>query len=352
MKKVLLATTALIGFAGAASAEIKLDGYAEIGVDGGNNVFKTQFNNDFYFNLNFSSESDSGLAFGGKVRIIDTNGTGTVNGTPGFDKEAFWVSGSFGKVTLGDTPGALSWAVPNVLYGTATAIYSGTSIADDHSTHAGAYWNTGMDGLYGPGGSNGQIARYEYSFGDFGVAGSVEMDNRSTTPTYTHQNPVVGIGAKWSGDLSGTAVRAGIGYQSNGSANTWSIAAKATMTNGFTASLGYAAFNSDKGADKILGTLDDGTVFTDYVGNGVLVDKWVGLGVAYTTGALTVGANYGMYSAAIAGTPDPKGWGLVANYDLGGGAVAMVGYGASNGAGYVSGNGHGSKTWSAGLGMI
>jgi outer membrane protein OmpU len=332
MKKVLLATTALIGFAGAASAEIKLDGYAEIGVDGGNNGYQTHFHNDWQVNFNFSSETDGGLAFGGKVQIEETNTPGRIDGGLKIDDEAFWVSGSFGKVTLGETAGALDWAVPD--------IYSGTAISDDHSTHAGAYWNTGLDGVY-----DDQVARYEYSFGDFAVAGSVEMDDTGVN------DPVMGIGAKWSGDMAGTAVSAGIGYQNNGSADTWSIAAKATMTNGFSASLGYAAFNSDSGVDNVLGTADDGTVFNDYVGNGVLVDNWVGLGVAYTTGALTVGANYSMYSAAIAGTPDPKGWGLVANYDLGGGAVAMVGYGSSSGAGYGSGNGHGSKTWSAGLGM-
>ena len=326
MKKVLLATTALVAFAGAASAEIKLDGYAEIGVDGGNNGYTTQFHNDWQVNFNFSSETDGGLSFGGKVQIEETNLPQKIDGGLKIDDEAFWVSGSFGKVTLGETAGALDWAVPD--------IYTGTAISDDHSTHAGAYWNTGMDGSY-----DDQVARYEYSFGDFGAAISVEQDDTGVS------DPIIGLGGKWSGSMSGADITAGIGYQTNGDGSTVSVAATAKMANGFSAALGYASFDNDP-----LYT------FNDYLGNGVQVDNWVGVGVAYTTGALTVGANYGMYSASVAGVQDPKGWGLVANYDLGGGAVAMVGYGASSGSdalgnSYGSGNGHGSKTWSAGLGL-
>lgn len=331
MKKILLATTALVGFAGAAAAEIKLDGYAEIGVNGGDSGYETQFHNDWQVNFNFSGETDGGLSFGGKVQIEENNSSSAINGTPRIDDEAFWVSGSFGKVTLGETAGALDWAVPDV--------YAGSAISDDHSTHAGAYWNTGMDGTY-----DDQIARYEYAFGDFGVAMSLEMDDSGVS------DPVIGLGGKWSGSMGGADITAGIGYQTNGDGDTVSIAAKAALANGFSASLGYASFGNDEGADGVLGTVDDLYNFTDYVGNGVLVDDWWGLGVAYTTGALTVGANYSVYSSALAGVPDPKGWGLVANYDLGGGAVAMFGYGSSSDT-YGAGNVHGQDTWSMGLGM-
>lgn len=326
MKKILLATTALVGFAGAASAEITLDGYAEIGVDGGNKGFETQFHNDWQINFNFASETDGGLSFGGKVQIEENNSPQAINGDPRIDDEAFWVSGSFGKVTLGETAGAIDWAVAE--------IYTGTSLSDDHSTHAGVYWNTGLDGIYGD-----QIARYEYSFGDFGAAFSIEMDDTGVL------DPAISIGGRWSGAMSGADIDAGIGYASNGDLDTWSVAVRAKLANGFQATLGYADFSNDPTFS-----------FNDRIGNGVVVDNWVGLGVAYTTGALTLGANYGVYSAVNAGDDDPAGFGLVANYDLGGGAVAMFGYGDSTGTGvggneYGNGNGHGDSTWSAGLGM-
>ncbi len=69
----------------------------------------------------------------------------------------------------------------------------------------------------------------------------------------------------------------------------------------------------------------------------------MGLGIGYTMDALTVQANYGSYDLVGAGSQD--GWGLVANYDLGGGAVLMAGYGDGDGP---AGNGHGESTFSAG----
>jgi outer membrane protein OmpU len=329
MKTLLLASTALVGMVGAAAAaEIKLSGYAEIGINGGNGIpgtpYETQFHNDWQVNFDFSGAMDSGVEFGGRVQIEETNSPGAIDGGLKIDDEAFWVSGTFGKVTLGETKGAIDWAVPDV--------YSGTGISDDHSTHAGAYWNTGLDGQY-----DDQILRYEYSFGDFGVALSAEMDDTGV------QDTIWGLGGKWSGQLSGLDVSAGLGYQSNGGADTVSIGASAAMSNGLSFALGYAQFNSD--------TAPGGIVFDtgDFVSGATQVDNWMGVGIAYTTGALTVGANYSVYSAELAGVQDPSGWGLVANYDLGGGAVAMASYGASDNG--VSGNGHGDETWSIGLGL-
>lgn len=311
MKKILLATTALVGFAGAAAAEVALSGYAEIGVVGGNGVDAangggTQFWNDLNVTITMTGESDSGLSFGTSLNLEDLDSKTGPGIDPSVDNDtAVWVSGSFGKVTLGDTDGALDWAV--------SEIYMGTALADDHSTHAGAYWNTGLDGLY-----DNQVMRYEYSFGDFGAAISAELDDTGTG------DAVLGLGVKWSGDMSGTEVSAGLGYQSANSLDVVALSLGAKMANGFSANLGYATGN-------LFGLATD----TD----------WVGLGLGYTTGALTVQANYGKYDF---GAGDQSGWGLVANYDLGGGAVAMFGYGDGD---VGSSNGHGDQTWSAGLGL-
>jgi outer membrane protein OmpU len=311
MKKILLASTALVGFAGAAAADVSLSGYAEMGVAGGD-LIETQFHNDVVINFNFSGSTDNGVEFGGRVQLDDTNGGGTINGTPGFDDEAFWVSGAFGKVTLGETDGAFDWAL--------SEIYTGTSLADDHSTHAGAYWFTGLDGVY-----DNQIVRYEYSFGDFGVAVSAEMDDTAVGDTNW------ALGGKWAGNMGGADIGVGLAVQDNGMNTLWGLSASAAMSNGFSANIGFADL--------------DGT--SDTVGNGVPSDTWWGLGVAYTTGALTVGANYGEYQA-VAGS-NPSGFGLVANYDLGGGAVAMAGYGSSDNG--VAGNGAGDNTWTLGVGL-
>lgn len=322
MKKVLLATTALVAFAGAANAEIKLSGYAEIGIDGGDGVgvygdVGTQFHNDWQVNIDMSSATDSGLEFGAHVQLEEGNTPSFINGGSSFygyhnsgpqiDDEYIWVSGSFGKVTLGETDGALDWAVDE--------IYSGSAINDDHSTHAGAYWNTGMDGWY-----DNQILRYEYSFGDFGVAVSAEQAGFGYYwGEASGADPILGIGVHYSGDMNGTTVSAGLGYQTANSVQVTALSLGAKMANGFSANFGYA----------------------DFDGN----DSWWGLAGAYTTGALLVGLNYGEYDSG------DKGWGLVANYDLGGGASAQFGYGSSNNASGGSYNGWGHDTWSAGLAL-
>ncbi|SPH23849.1 Porin [Defluviimonas aquaemixtae] len=336
MKKILLASTALVGFAGAAAAEVSLSGYAEIGISGGDGPgaaqFETQFHNDWQVNFNFSGSTDSGLEFGGRVQIEESNSPSAINGGLVIDDESFFVSGAFGKVTLGETDGAFDWAL--------SEIYTGTSLTDDHSTHAGAYWFTGLDGAY-----DNQIMRYEYSFGDFGVAISAEMDD-DTACTGPACDPVLGdgvtndvnfaIGGKWAGSFQGVDVGVGAGYQDNGAISVWGLSGSAAFAMGVSVAVGYADLDG----------------IPDAVGNGVAVDSWWGIGVAYTPAtmsALTVGVNYGEYDATVAGVPDPSGWGIVANYDLGGGAVAMVGYGASDNG--VSANGKGEDTWSAGLGL-
>ncbi len=327
MKKVLLASTALVGFAGAAAAEVSLSGYAEIGIFGGSDI-ETQFHNDIVVNINMSGTTDNGLEFGAKVQLDDTNGSDAINGSPTFDDEAVWVSGTFGKVTLGETDGAFDWAL--------SEIYAGSAITDDHSTHAGAYWFTGLDGLY-----DNQVMRYEYSFGDFAVAISAEQDddqNVTTSFDGITADTSIALGVKWAGNMGGMDVSAGLGYQDNGTNSVWGLSASAAMANGVSVSLGYADL--------------DNTVFhssTVTPGTTAVSDSWWGLGVAYTTGALTVGANYGVFDTDIG---DIAGYGIVANYDLGGGAVAMFGYGHSDcDVACGSWNGGGENTWSAGLGL-
>ena len=63
--------------------------------------------------------------------------------------------------------------------------------------------------------------------------------------------------------------------------------------------------------------------------------------------ALLVQVNWGRYDFDDA-RGEIDGYGLVVNYDLGGGAVLMAGYGSGDAP---SGNGNGNDTWSAGVGL-
>lgn len=107
MKKVLIASTALILVAGAAAAEVKVSGSARMGVvyDGSNAGFSSRVR----INFDASGETDGGLSFGASVRN-DQSGVGnTANG----DSTVF-VSGSFGKLTMGDVSGAADALVGQV----------------------------------------------------------------------------------------------------------------------------------------------------------------------------------------------------------------------------------------------
>jgi len=301
MKKVLFATTALVGFAGAAAAEVSLSGFAEMGVKGGDAI-ETQLHNDIDVTFNLSGETDGGLAFGATIDLDEVTNTGDDNGIPdGANDASAFISGEFGKLTIGETDGALDWAL------TETAML--TAIADDHTAHDGYNGNGSFDGVH-----DGQIARYEYSFGDFAFGVSAEMDD-----TAGGDDPSLGVGVKYSGAMGGVDYGVGVAFQSIEDAgvsyNTAGISAN-VASNGFSAVVNYVDWDA-------------------YSGN----DSYSSIGVGYTTGALSLHANYGTVDKVAA--PDVDGYGLAVNYDLGGGAVAALGYGHDDT----------DSTWSAGLSL-
>lgn len=319
MKKVLFATTALVATAGVAAAEVSLSGYAEMGVAGGDAQSaagvrpsfsgETQFHSDIDVTFSLSGETDNGLTFGATIDLDEEGGFGSYNGGP----EAVFISGAFGTLTLGDTDGAFDWALQEVGIG--------TSLGDEHTTHAGFNFNSGFDGTY-----DGQILRYDNTFGDFGVALSAEVDDTGVGST------AWGIGAKYNAALGGVDLGVGLGYQDSGDAsgsNVWGISVDAKFGGGFRGIVSYS--DGDTGAGN--GIAHDGVDTTS-----------TNIGLGYTTGALTVTANYGEYDNAGV-TQD--GYGLGVNYDLGGGAVIMAGYG-SDGDATLAGD---QAMWSIGLGL-
>ncbi|WP_170971828.1 porin [Rhodobacter sp. SY28-1] len=113
MKKILLATSAFALMAGAASAEIALSGSARMGLvyfdDGADS--STTFNSRVRIVFTASGETDTGLSFGASVRHDqdDAPCDGYCNG----DNTVF-ISGAFGKLTMGDVSGAADALVGQV----------------------------------------------------------------------------------------------------------------------------------------------------------------------------------------------------------------------------------------------
>jgi outer membrane protein OmpU len=295
MKKVLFATTALVASAGIASAQgVTLSGMAEMGIVGGD-VYgnEVQFWTDVDVTFTFAGETDNGLTFGGSVDLDENFAfNGTTQGG-----ETIFISGAFGTLTMGDTDGALDWAMQDV--------GMGATLDDTHTTHVGYSGNNVMDGFNG---KDGQIARYDYSFGDFGFAASVEIDDTGV------DDPTFGIGGKYSANFGGVDVGFGIGYQTASGPGFDSSAVGASIDVKF------------GGGFQVIGNY---TSFDNVAIGGIGgVDAHYAVGVGYTTGAISVSFNYGAWDDTAGN--DPMGYALQAAYDLGGGAEIQAGYGYSD----------------------
>lgn len=198
MKKILLASTMLAGFAGAAFAESHESAPAvSLSGDGRMGIIKNFGSDDAIFTsrarvkFTLSGESDGGLQFGGDFRAH--NAADAASGTAG----SVYVSGSFGKLSMGDVDGAALAAVGHV---------DGVGL-------------TGLGDLneisYLSGSDSDPSALYEYSTGNltFYVSASqrgVIAAYGSVAPTETGAAAeVVSVGAKYATD----AFSVSLGYE-------------------------------------------------------------------------------------------------------------------------------------------
>jgi hypothetical protein len=156
MKKVLFATTALVATAGVASADIALSGSAQMGIQGGNNTANdtTQFVQDIDITFTMSGTADNGTTFGAAIDL-DENAAGVNQMTLALPSSSRAIRHPDAgrhrrRARLGDAGSRRQRAA---------------SINDDDTAHAGFNGNGGLDGHY-----DGQILRYDYSFGDFAFA--------------------------------------------------------------------------------------------------------------------------------------------------------------------------------------
>ena len=339
MKKVLFATTALVASAGIASAEVAITGSAEMGIAGGDSFStaagtftrtETQFHQDIDVNFSMSGETDGGLSFGAAIDLDEVEGAKTTTPSDDFGV-AIFISGGFGTLTMGDTDGALDWAVTE-----AGNIGNPGSIADNETGHLG-YNGSYLDGNY-----DGQIVRYDNTFGDFGVAISVEQDHTGA------QSNGFAVGFKYSADLGGTTLNIGLGHQTatrlaapaaatpfgaNGAAHVAGMKAKAT---GVSLGAGFGDFSA-------------GIAYTKFSGAAAANDvTHTGIGIGYAANGLSVHANYGKFDTAA---DDYSGYGLAVGYDLGGGASIKAAYGSSKVTSAVAARNVSGNSFSIGLAM-
>lgn len=298
MKKILLASTALVASAGFAAAEVSISGMAEMGVyDNGNDDL--QYFTDVDVTFKMSGETDGGISFGASIDLDESDGSGsfadsnTAGFSPAFNPntqggETIFVSYGGATLTMGDTDGAFDKAIPEMAL-------AGGSIADDETGH------TGFDnGAFFDGAGDGQIARFDYAFDAFTFSVSAEQLTDGATDDTT-----IGAGVSYSGDFNGVAITAGLGYQDvAGDASGTGIGITAGFANGFSAGITASKY------DLVGGDVDH-----------------IGIGLGYEMNALAIGFNWGQFTDED--DDSISGYGLAVAYDLGGGLSAKLGYGNS-----------------------
>jgi len=289
MKKLLLASTALVLSAGVASAQgVTLSGDARMGImyDGSLASNKASFTSRARVMFTMSGETDTGLAFGASFRAHQAGGANS--GTNG----SVFISGEFGTLTMGDTDGAAQKIIGHV---------GGVGLTglDDHNETFYMGNNTDLS----PGGfqASRPTARYDYSIDGFSFA--VSHTNPGNTDT------VAAIAVGYEMDM----FKVGLGYEAlrwgGINANQLLLGVSATFE-GITAKVNYGR-QSDLGAAKR--------------------DQYQ-LSLAGTFDATTV---TGYYARNYGGA---KSYGIGASYDLGGGASLVGGVvrtNANTGAGWA-----------------
>lgn len=260
MKKILLATSAVALLAGAAAAEVTVGGSARMGlVDNGTD---TEFSSRVRIVFTASGETDGGLSFGASMRA-DQNG-GNTDGTANGDSTVF-ISGAFGKLTMGDVGNAADSLVGQV---------SGVGYTGNGDYNEIGWVGTEKTGIL-----------YEYSAGSFTFA----------------------LGSS----------------QLNAAAGSESISAAVKYAAGnFSFALGYEDGDTiDQVSAKGTATFGGATVALKLVDRDTAADLAAALSVDYKTGALTLTA-FATDNYNFGGTDT---MGLGAAYDLGGGAAVAAG---------------------------
>lgn len=266
MKKVLLATTALIATAGVASADITFNGMGRFGVLSTDvaGTTTTDVQNRAQFEIKGSTTSDNGMTFAGKLRLRSTNGT--ANSFAGAQTS---VSTSGLTVYFGNIPGPLD----NMANGYATTGYTGGSFTIDVVDGGGAH-------AYSSNGSQNAL-QVNYALGDVAVAVSYDKDTETTQATIEYT-------------VSGITLAAGMQDASDAADDVTSVTIGGTF-GGVTASAGYS---DNGGTDEML---------------------------VQAQTEIMPGLTAEAFVYDIDGAAD-TGWGFGMNYGLGGGATFGVGY--------------------------
>lgn len=279
MKKLLLASTALMAFATAAAAEtgVKISGVGRFGLtyDEGRIGNETRVETRLRFNLDATTETDSGVTFGGRIRLQYDEGNSNSTVSPAY----VYVSYEGLRVEVGNSNTAFDSAA--LLYDSEIGL-TGSSFGDSPSafysyTTGGFGADTNRMGVYVSYDINGFSAKASY----------VTPDQTTSTGVYEETS----IALSYENDMfvvSAAAANDAAGLPNN---DPWFIGA------------------AYKG-------LPNATIGLNYYGEGLAEGDTITLYGNYKVDAWTFGA-YIANNDAVGNLTDTA-YGIGASYDLGG----------------------------------
>ncbi|WP_069298350.1 porin [Neptunicoccus sediminis] len=295
MKKVLLATTAIIASASAAAADVTLSGSGRFGIvydssQDAANESKTKIEKRMTINIDGTGSTDTGLEFGGRIRLRSDEGD--ASGAAG--SANVWLGNDMFRITVGNTDGAL---VNRIAYFDGTVGLTGLHDADNS-------FNIGTSqfllNTYSSRGNAGDIVRLDFNVGGLGVSLSTD-----STGDHLSNGSEDSIAASYNfGDWT---VAGGYAKNANNSA--------------------ASAGEQDLWSFSVAGQISDFAVNVNYSDLETVGSKAV-LSGSYTFDATTVTAfvahtdEDSFNSAGIGATGDETEYGLGFTHNLGGAVLA------------------------------
>lgn len=335
MKKVLFATSALVLSAGFASAEVTLSGDGRMGlIYDGNDA---QFGSRARVKFTLTGETDAGLSFGGAFRVDqeDLNGASRAsNGTAG----AVWISGTYGKLSMGDVVSATEAAIGDLYsVGYTEGTFGGDIEEFSYLTGDGVNTDQGPNILY------------EYSFDAFNFYLSASDASDNDWPgAYGSDNPYFdevddefdpadndadseiawSVAGSYTGQLANGSWMVGLGYAKHDEAKELALGGE-FKTGGFSMKGVYIDY-SDRNSFSL--QFDDRPDFV-ITSDNYEYDRAYGLAAAYEYEAWTFKGFWRRDDFEVTdagrtaglGDTDRDSYGIGADYDLGGGAVLAGG---------------------------
>lgn len=303
MKSLLATTAILVATAGTASAEVAVSGSARMGLVDTFGDTGVQFSSRVRINFTATGETDTGFSFGATVRADQfggnsndgSNGSSGNTGSSNGDSTVY-VSGGFGKLSMGDVDGAANAAngqVDGVGY-------------------------TGLDDL-------NEITYLSNGGTNFGGVRTLD-DPQDTSVLYEYTTGSLSF------YLSATQRDPAVGAEALSVATKYSAGAYAV-------SLGYENLDASDayeweqfvlGGSATFGGVTVKALYAD--GKNNQGDEWKqhALSATYTADALSVTAfvadDADILTNDLAPAGNAKAYGLGASYDLGGGAKVSGGY--------------------------